>query len=123
MNSFEAPHVLRCSRDVHGRFPNEGFDVVSFGIVALEETELKIFEFEDFNSDSESAQPVLSVQFSKITMLHLTKFRSNGGNYRGGLIRIVGVFDRSVEERLTIKMALGEEHSELVALLKSYIGK
>jgi hypothetical protein len=123
MNSFEVPHVLRCSRDVHGRFPNEGFDVVSFGVVALDETELKIFEREDFNLDSESAQPMLSVQLSKITMLHLTKFRSEGGNYKGGLIRIVGVFDRSVEERLTIKMVLGQKHSELVALLKSYIGK
>jgi hypothetical protein len=123
MNSFEAPHVLRCSRDVRGRFPNDGFDVVSFGVVALDEIELKIFECEDFNSDSESAQPVLSVQLSKITMLHLTKFRSEGGNYKGGQIRIVGVFDRSVEERLTIQMALGEKHSELVALLKLYIGK
>ena len=66
MNTFMVPHILRCSRHESGIFINDGFYVVSFGMVRVLPTSLEIMEYEHDNGGerngwAEIAEPVLRV--------------------------------------------------------------
>jgi hypothetical protein len=114
MDRYDAPHVLRCSRDpTTGLFPSEGFYVVEQGEIQIDGAQLKIYELGE-------EHPTLVVDVSQISGIHFSKFRSARGNYHGGQARLVGYFDRGVEEPLTIQFAVSE-YLRVSAALKSVL--
>eukprot|EP00980_Cylindrotheca_fusiformis_P023020 scaffold10054_cov140-Cylindrotheca_fusiformis.AAC.11 len=132
---YEAPHVMICCQDENGLFPNDGFHVVCHGIVVLDQIELKVFELENFCSNSdEPSEPVLSIQLPHISFVHFAKFRSYHGNHHGGQIKIIGTFDRlqrdgssssssilNEKKQMTIQMRL-DDFAPFKAQLKSQVG-
>lgn len=117
MYCYKAPHVLRCKQNDDGCFPNDGFHIVGHGIIELEENVIKIYDAEVYGS---SAVPALTIHFTSITAVKFATFRSQESNYRGGVVRLDGVFDRQVRERLTFKMSL-DEYSNLRIRLKALL--
>ena len=110
MDQYKAPHVLHCSRDpTMGLFPSEDFYVVEQGEIEIDGAQLKIYELGE-------EHPILVVDVSQISGIHFSKFRSARGNYHGGQARLVGYFDRGVEERLTIQFAVSEYRRFTAAL-------
>eukprot|EP00980_Cylindrotheca_fusiformis_P013973 scaffold3641_cov120-Cylindrotheca_fusiformis.AAC.5 len=74
----------------------------------LHEIVLKVFESEQFVSNSES-EPTLSIQLPNISFVHFAKFRSDHGNYHGGQLKIIGACNELQTEgsTLTIQMQVG----------------
>lgn len=114
---FKVPHILRCSRDDFGVFPNEGFDIVCVGAVVLSDLQLTIFETGD---DVAVPSPKLVIPFARVDSVEATIFRSGQKRFKGGQIRIVGRFDRGVDERVTMQMQ-HEVFLKLVAALECQI--
>jgi hypothetical protein len=105
------PLLHRPNEDIHDPFPNIGFHKVVDGLVILddEKCELRVYE----KSEEETARhesspepaPVLVVDFhSMVTSCKLNKVRSEGFNFRGCKLEIIGNFGRG-REKLTILMS------------------
>ena len=104
MNTFMVPHILRCSRHESGIFINDGFYAVNFGMVRILPTSIEIFDYEDDSNGMIPGPVVLCVQFANVTKVSANKFKSQHDNYYGGQIRLLGRFDRGVDEQLTFRM-------------------
>lgn len=111
---FKIPHILRCSRNDDGCFPNDGFDVVYCGGVKVGEISLEIFEWDNLDAP----RPVWEIPYEKILRVDANLFRSEGGNFRGGMVRFIGTFDRYIEERVTMQMTL-DVYNDFVEAFKS----
>lgn len=116
MSSFQIPHVLRSRRDETGIFPNAGFDIVYCGIVVVNRTHMRVYEWEEWEASMSTATPVLVVPYASVSDVDCDVFRSAGGNYRGGQVRIVGIFDEHGEQLVTMQMSLKLYHQFVRAL-------
>jgi len=117
---FKVPHIMRCNRHESGVFRDTGFDCVYCGKVVVAGPHLKIFEFKD---DIATASPVLVIPFTNVQSIEKSLFRSGGGRYKGGQVRIVGRFDREVngivlEEMVTFQMPLDAVYHDFVETLE-----
>ena len=109
MPPYIVPYVRRCKKNIHGDFPDEGYDVVGHGIIELNPMEMKIYDGNGY--EPTSSLPVLCIRLTSITAIDFTRFRSLFGNFRGGAARIDAVFvtnNKKTTERLTLKMPLDE---------------
>lgn len=113
MHSFNAPFVMRASRHQESnQFIDEGFHVCYNGVAILctETKRLTIVESEQFDEMGFGSPPLLVLSLDSVVEFEFRKFASRSRNYRGGRVRLVGVFDRDHQERLTLKLPLDEYH-------------
>ena len=120
MPFFKAPHVYRCERDKDTKqFPDhEGFYMVLKGAIKFEDGILHVFECDESAPHPSLTEPVISITKWDVHTVHLTKFHSERRNYGGGQVRIIGVFDRGVEERITIQMGY-DTYLDFIGVLKA----
>ena len=110
-NLYEALHILRCRREPNGEFRSDGFQMVNRGIIEFvrEARDLKIFEKEEYSQDNfANNREVLCIHLSSITQVHFSRFRSHHGRFSGGQIKVIGIFDRQIEEKITLRMETSE---------------
>jgi hypothetical protein len=98
---------------------SDGLEVVFAGRVELTEDTLSVFELDDNSND---AQPAFRTHLSNIKRVKCGPLSSGHGNYQGGVIRIYGIFDRFVSERITMKMG-SFYYQRLVADLKARLSR
>ena len=100
--SFEAPFILRLNKMTMQDIGDEGFFVCEYGCV-LFDTETRILKIIDQDDNEEK----LTMSLTQVTLIECRPFKSKGGNFKGGKVCLHGVFDRGVEEKITIKMNTG----------------
>jgi hypothetical protein len=101
-SQFEAPHCLRANL-VRGQILKD-FYFVNVGLLVVRHATktLEIYDKEDLNN------PQLIVNLTDVDHMELRIVVSEHTNHRLGRFRLFGHFGRPTEERLTIKMELGE---------------
>ena len=104
--TFHVPFILRASRSAYGSFKDEGFYVCDDGVVILYKTEKKLVIVENVRYEKADALPKLTIFLKDVTTVKCSRFQSKGGNHQGGQVCLEGTFDRQVEERITMKMAM-----------------
>jgi hypothetical protein len=84
---------------------SDGHEIVFAGRVVLIQDHMLLFEYDEFNNNN--ATPAFSTYLSNVKRIKCRPLRSGHGSYTGGVVRIFGVFDRFVSERLTLKIGQG----------------
>ena len=102
---FHTPFILRANKGPQGTFQNEGFFVCDDGAIVLDTVNQIIIVIENEDRD-QMANARLVIPLTKVSRIKAKRFRSTGRNYSGGQVCLHGVFDRGVEERITIKMEM-----------------
>jgi hypothetical protein len=92
------------------------YEIVFAGRVVLTTDSLLIFELDSNNN----AAPAFATHLSNVKKIKCGNLRSGHGNYTGGIVRIFGMFDRFVSERITLKIGL-QYYQPLVAELKELL--
>jgi hypothetical protein len=96
----------------------DGHDIVFAGRVVLTAESLSVFELVVDEGANET--PEFSTHLSNIKSIKCRPLSSAHGNYTGGVVRVVGVFDRFVAERITLKVGEGF-YKPFVAELKTLL--
>ena len=99
--------------------PSDGFDMVFSGIVVLDMDKINLYEKVDWDDKGNEAQPTFVAPYESIVSIKCKKIRSRHGNFDGGKITIVGLFDRPFSERITLKMDIPSYRTLLPALKES----
>ena len=96
---FNVPFILRANKSVSSSANDEGFFVCDYGSVVLD-TETKTLKIIEQENDDVK----LTILLGQVTLIECRPFKSKGRRFKGGKICLHGIFDRGVEERVTIKM-------------------
>ena len=102
----EAWHITRTRRDGLGGFADGGYDVVNRGVIEVTSEEIRIYDNEDVEEQQSlhETEVQLTINLQFIQTVQYSRFRSAGGNHRGGQICIIGRFDRGFDEKLILQM-------------------
>jgi len=113
------PYISRYDGDGTGSFVSDGFEIVTCGMVEVQEAKLAIFEYDDHIAGQRT--PVLYIHFADITRLQARRFKSHGGNFGGGQIRLIVRFDGSQDIQLTFRMPWDHTFALFLDTVKSKI--